>query len=52
MPVAVEFSHIKPRPTTSGPDIQYQAPKLNSDPGGDSHMEQTGMLVGYFEINP
>ena len=20
--------------------------------GGDSHMEQTGMLVGYFEFNP
>ena len=21
-------------------------------PGGDSHMEQTGMLVGNFEFNP
>ena len=20
--------------------------------GGDSHMKQTGMLVGYFEFNP
>jgi len=25
--------HIKPRPTISGPDIQYQAPKLSSDSG-------------------
>ena len=24
---------IKPRPTISGPDLQYQAPKLNSDSG-------------------
>ena len=22
------------------------------DPGGDSYMEQTGMLVGNFEFNP
>ena len=21
-------------------------------PGGDSHMEQTGMLIGNFEFNP
>ena len=23
-----------------------------STPGGDSHMKQTGMLVGNFEFNP
>ena len=24
----------------------------SSSPGGDSHMEQTGMLVGKFELTP
>ena len=26
--------------------------ELETEPGGDSYMEQTGMLVGNFEFNP
>ena len=29
-----------------------RATKGNVTPGGDSHMEQTEMLVGNFEFNP
>ena len=33
-------------------DDEIAEPVHTIKPGGDSHMKQTGMLVGNFEFNP
>ena len=36
----------------SGKGSRYKNVVMPQYPGGDSYMEQTGMLVGNFEFNP
>ena len=47
-----ELRQLKSSQASSGL-LEFLVPVFAAfGPGGDSHMEQTGMLVGNFEFNP
>ena len=46
-----ETHNIRPRPTISGPDIQYQAPKLSSDSGHVQSVFLPGKRAKFMNIS-